>query len=175
MEMRPNLPKAAAAADGGAAIAADDSADFEDWRNRSMSPSFGEPEDPIPWGDLINVFKAFVGSNYMSMAFALRMAGMGFGIPGTLIVAWVTAYCCLALVHCKYVAIHRYSSKHVHTYGDVADAAFGSVGRLVIDCALVFTQFAFCVGYVSRAQRECASILCCDVLRVREPYCAFAR
>lgn len=57
--------------------------------------------EPVPWADLVNVIKAFVGSNYMGAPFAMRMAGLGLGVPGFLVLAVVTAVCCNALVQAK--------------------------------------------------------------------------
>ncbi|PVD39563.1 hypothetical protein C0Q70_02198 [Pomacea canaliculata] len=62
--------------------------------------------------DFANVLKAFIGSNYLTIAFAFCQSGLGLGIAGLLLVASLTAHCCHLLVKCKYYAINHILELH---------------------------------------------------------------
>lgn len=94
--------------------------------------------------DFSNVFKAFIGSNFLGMPYAFSRAGIYAGIIGILIIALVTDHCCKLLVHCKN---HLLDSKEVKTYGDVGVRLMGRPGKIIVDIFLVFTQMGFCIGY----------------------------
>ncbi|XP_076453114.1 uncharacterized protein LOC143288471 [Babylonia areolata] len=51
------------------------------------------------------MLKAFIGSNYLTIAFAFHKSGLGLGLAGVLLIASLTAHCCNLLVKCKYHAI----------------------------------------------------------------------
>eukprot|EP00047_Mylnosiga_fluctuans_P017265 m.60122 g.60122 ORF g.60122 m.60122 type:complete len:430 (-) comp7006_c0_seq2:144-1433(-) len=109
-------------------------------------------------GNFANVFKAFIGVNYLVMAFAMSQAGIILGSVGILVVAVVTSHCCQLIVKCKRTAVAKIAmgvnnSDEIEDaacslqYGDVAIAAIGNNGRALVDTFLVLTQFGFCVSY----------------------------
>ncbi len=51
--------------------------------------------------DFANVFKAFIGANYLSVSFAFGSAGVVLGSVLLVIVAIVTDHCCSMIVVCK--------------------------------------------------------------------------
>lgn len=88
------------------------------------------------------------------------------GILGLLLIALVTDHCCKLIVKCKYAAIQQISTRlapkktddqesiilirHMSrnlTYGDIGKIACGSIGILIVNICIIFTQFGFCIGY----------------------------
>eukprot|EP00762_Andalucia_godoyi_P003385 ANDGO_06623.mRNA.1 Vacuolar amino acid transporter 4 len=51
--------------------------------------------------DFMNVFKAFIGANYLTTSFAYSQAGYALGAVGMVLVAWLTDFCCALIVDCK--------------------------------------------------------------------------
>eukprot|EP00050_Salpingoeca_kvevrii_P015154 m.44036 g.44036 ORF g.44036 m.44036 type:complete len:490 (+) comp6184_c0_seq1:2677-4146(+) len=109
--------------------------------------------------DFANVFKAFIGSNYLGLPFAFGQAGWLLGTVLLVVIAAATDYCCQLIVKCKVLAAARVRDQHglseqehqhlmdTMQYGDVGEACFGRYGRYLIDLAVAFTQFGFCIGY----------------------------
>ncbi|XP_076459165.1 uncharacterized protein LOC143292600 [Babylonia areolata] len=65
--------------------------------------------------DFANMLKAFIGSNYLAIAFAFRQSGIALGCFGLVFIASLTAHCCRLLVSCKYHAIrHLLTSMERH-------------------------------------------------------------
>lgn len=95
--------------------------------------------------DWANVYKSFVGSNFLGTPFAMLNAGVIAGVLGTGVIGLVTLFCCLQLIQVKNAFDDR---RALRTYGDVAQRIWGRPGLLLINVALVFTQFGFCVGYL---------------------------
>lgn len=87
--------------------------------------------------DFGNVLKAFIGSNYLSMPFSLRTAGLWAGLVGLAIIAVVTRSGCALLVKVKRVQEKKYG---VHTYG----ASF----RLFLCCVCVTIFVGRRLGFV---------------------------
>jgi len=109
-------------------------------------------------GHFANVFKAFIGLNYLSLPYAMHLAGLWAGLVGLAVVALFTQMGCLLLVRCKSTINERQDklckpsgardAGIVHTYGDVAGAIAGIWAQRTVDVLLVLTQFGFCVGYM---------------------------
>ncbi|XP_038064968.1 vacuolar amino acid transporter 4-like isoform X2 [Patiria miniata] len=51
--------------------------------------------------DFANLFKAFIGVNYLSIAFAIGQSGIALGIIGLLLIAVATVHGCHLLIKCK--------------------------------------------------------------------------
>lgn len=58
-------------------------------------------------GDLMNMIKAFIGTNYLAMPFVFHKAGMWGGVVGIVVVAALTRQGCAMLVRCKYLVEAR--------------------------------------------------------------------
>lgn len=120
--------------------------------------------------DFGNVFKAFIGTNYLALPFAFKQSGLVLGICGLFIIAILTDHCCQLIIKCKKIAVTtmlesstRYqnavkafpteaqrieeSVEKNMRYGDIARVAFGHWGIIIVNIALITTQFGFCVGY----------------------------
>ncbi|XP_041364363.1 uncharacterized protein LOC121379778 [Gigantopelta aegis] len=127
--------------------------------------------------DFANTLKAFIGSNYLTIAFAFKQSGLVMGVIGLLFIATLTDHCCHLLVKSKYFAIKTAISRseaqdesssspsqsedqsddtpllienetfHSLTYGDIANIAFGKIGLYVVNACIFFTQYGFCVAY----------------------------
>ncbi|XP_022096680.1 proton-coupled amino acid transporter 1-like [Acanthaster planci] len=121
--------------------------------------------------DFANLFKAFIGVNYLSIAFAISQSGIGLGIIGLLLIALATVHCCHLLIKCKREVIQNIvqanfpcenqpNSDEAHmrgilcsllekrlSYGDVASLVLGKFGTILVNFALLVTQFGFCVNY----------------------------
>ncbi|XP_046855366.1 amino acid transporter AVT3B-like [Xenia sp. Carnegie-2017] len=125
--------------------------------------------------DFANIFKAFVGCNYLSIPFAFKQSGLVLGIIGLVIIAYITDHCCILIVKCKKAAIdnimnstyvcpydedtkefqkiekrkskQRKNLELAITYGDLGQIALGKLGTFIVNTALIITQFSFCVNY----------------------------
>ncbi|XP_071947943.1 uncharacterized protein [Antedon mediterranea] len=121
--------------------------------------------------DFANVFKAFIGTNYLALAFAFLQSGLILGLIGLLVITIVTDHCCQLIVKCKYLVVDQIinefvSKQGIHdvaspkigklrerlerhlTYGDIARKSLGIWGLYVVNFALFFTQFFFCIAYM---------------------------
>ncbi|XP_028406582.1 amino acid transporter AVT3B-like [Dendronephthya gigantea] len=125
--------------------------------------------------DFANVFKAFIGANYLAVPFAFKQSGLILGIIGLVVIAYITDHCCVLIVKCKKAAIdqmmnstYQYSYddgsdeyrkleerkkrkrsnlEFTISYGDLGRIAMGRWGSLIVNAALIVTQFSFCVNY----------------------------
>ena len=81
------------------------------------SPSSSRPR-PLPWGDHgVNVFKSFIGSNYLSIPFCFAASGLLLGPLAMFIIAMISGWGCLLLIK---VRRRLEEEKHVvDTYGQV--------------------------------------------------------
>lgn len=105
-----------------------------------------------------NVLKSFIGSNYLVMPFAFAQSGLWLGSIGLVVIAYLTDRCCSTLIRCKHRAVEKLHEQRPHektvdelhaqvSYGDTARLAYGDRAESVIDAALAFTQFGFCIEY----------------------------
>ncbi|XP_071793223.1 proton-coupled amino acid transporter 1-like isoform X1 [Asterias amurensis] len=121
--------------------------------------------------DFANLFKAFIGVNYLSIAFAISQSGIALGIVGLLLISIATVHCCHLIIKCKRELIRQIiedniSNEHQSpetlmktrhllnttlekrlSYGDTASLSLGKVGIILVNVSLVVTQFGFCVNY----------------------------
>ena len=125
--------------------------------------------------DFANVFKAFIGANYLSVPFAFKQSGLLLGIIGLIIIAYITDHCCVLIIKCKKAAIDQIMNSTYYcphdeetaennqvekqkkqqrrdlelamTYGDLGRIAMGRWGGRIVNMALIITQFSFCVNY----------------------------
>ncbi|RUS91370.1 hypothetical protein EGW08_000887, partial [Elysia chlorotica] len=58
-------------------------------------------------GDFANMLKAFIGANYLSIAYAFKQSGLVLGLCCLIAIASMTDHCCHLIVKCKYYAIDR--------------------------------------------------------------------
>ncbi|XP_060076775.1 neutral amino acid uniporter 4-like [Ylistrum balloti] len=56
-------------------------------------------------GDFANMLKAFIGSNYLGVAYAFKQSGLLLGVVCLLIIASLTDHCCHLIVKTKYHAM----------------------------------------------------------------------
>eukprot|EP00659_Diplonema_papillatum_P008200 gene8200-12650_t len=115
---------------------------------KAAGPGRGEKSDNLAGNmtTLGNSFIAFVGAGILDMPYAFSKVGLSLG---TLVIG-VTAVICL---HCMYLLVDckrhlEIAGIKVAGYGDVGHAAYGPVGRKVVDVSLVITQFGFCTAYL---------------------------
>ncbi|XP_070185489.1 uncharacterized protein [Littorina saxatilis] len=71
----------------------------------SIGPLSGPPSLRHHLMDFANMLKAFIGSNYLTIAFAFRQSGVHLGWIGLIAIATLTAHCCRLIVKCKYHSI----------------------------------------------------------------------
>ncbi|XP_059167129.1 proton-coupled amino acid transporter 1-like, partial [Physella acuta] len=65
--------------------------------------------------DFANMVKAFIGSNYLSVAYAFTQSGLVMGLVLLTIVALVTDHCCDLIVKCKYTVIQKVLENRHHS------------------------------------------------------------
>lgn len=120
--------------------------------------------------DFANVFKAFIGTNWIGLPFAFKQSGIVLGCVGILIIALITDHCCQLIIKCKKAAVQIVLDSAAPKSGDVesqdTDMAdmrntvekrmfFGEIGRIalgkkgvfLVNAALLATQYGFCIGY----------------------------
>ncbi|GFR68431.1 proton-coupled amino acid transporter 4 [Elysia marginata] len=68
-------------------------------------------------GDFANMLKAFIGANYLSIAYAFKQSGLVLGLFGLTFIALMTDHCCHLIVKCKYHAIDRILNRKKHGKG----------------------------------------------------------
>lgn len=88
------------------------------------------------------------------MPYAYAQGGLVLGTVALVFIAVLTDHCCSILVKCKKRAEANIATRsngqvdaRSFTYGDVAREAYGDVAYNVVDVALTFTQFGFCIEY----------------------------
>lgn len=119
------------------------------------NPFEGDAPSAWTWGDtgvdIVNMLKAFIGLNFMYVAYAFSKAGIVRGIVGLLVIAGVTEHCCLMLVSVKREMMRENAAgirEDRVTYGDIARYSLGEHGERIVNFALILTQFGYCVGYL---------------------------
>lgn len=104
----------------------------------------------------INVLKSFLGSNYLSIPFAVAAAGSLFGPLLIAIIAFISGFGCLLLVRIRKDLLRQHRQIDVNgdgtcvveTYAQVAGVVLGSAGYYVVEAFLILTQAGYCIGYV---------------------------
>ncbi|EDO48266.1 predicted protein, partial [Nematostella vectensis] len=119
--------------------------------------------------DFANVFKAFIGTNWIALPFAFRQSGVVLGSIGLFIIAILTDHCCQLIIKCKKSAVGKilrkmpkYNNPRISLsekleleakvekkmmYGDIGKVALGKPGLVLVEVSLLITQIMFCVGY----------------------------
>jgi len=98
--------------------------------------------------DVANMLKAFIGLNFMYVAYAFAQAGLVRGIIGLCLIALITEHCCLLLVDVKSRMPPKPGSSKPPTYGDIGRFVGGRPVEYMVNGALMITQFGYCVGYL---------------------------
>ena len=118
------------------------------------------------FADCSNVFKAFIGSAMVGLPFATSQTGIASTILGVLLVALLTDHCCVLIIKCKKMIIANIVSERRKqgageealrkelidlgrdlTFGRVAKVCLGQKGVVLVNVALMVTQFGFTIGY----------------------------
>ncbi|XP_071827458.1 proton-coupled amino acid transporter 1-like isoform X2 [Apostichopus japonicus] len=118
--------------------------------------------------DFANIFKAFIGTNYLTVSFAFKESGLVLGLISIAVIVVATAHCCNMIIKCKREVVERidnnpssltgYVSSRLRSiseseiertisYGEVASAVLGRLGCILTTVSLFVTQFGFCVSY----------------------------
>ncbi|KAA8491890.1 Amino acid transporter ANTL1 [Porphyridium purpureum] len=99
--------------------------------------------------DLANMFKAFIGMNFMYVSYAFSKAGLVRGVVGMVFILWATNYCSMNIIRVKRSLPKMEGAKATRwTFGDVTREVLGENMERVVNVVLVFTQFGFCVAYI---------------------------
>nr|XP_006826062.1 PREDICTED: proton-coupled amino acid transporter 1-like [Saccoglossus kowalevskii] len=126
--------------------------------------------------DFANIFKAFIGANYLAVPFDFLQSGLVLGVIGLAIIAGLTDHCCHLIIKCKQEAVSRLHTIHhtpskidleaengalsksgeellehfesTLTYGDIGQLCMGKVGVILVNIGLCITQLGFCSTYV---------------------------
>lgn len=136
-----------------------------------LPPRNADDPPPSPFETLVdigNMLKAFIGINFMYVAYAFSKAGLYRGILGLVVILCLTEHCCLLLLRVKN-AMPSQSPESTYAplpqtddaeggpplpppkppqYGDIAHFVAGRPAETLVNCALVLTQFGYCVGYL---------------------------
>ncbi|XP_046557366.1 proton-coupled amino acid transporter 4-like isoform X2 [Haliotis rubra] len=141
-----------------------------------LHPQRRNPKWYVHIADFANMLKAFIGSNYLSIAFAFHQSGLVPGVVCLVLIAIVTDHCCHMIVKCKYKAIDVVVDTQLQgepgitnagdivienalsveirekllrnlSYGDVGKIIYGKCGLYYVNFCLFITQFGFCVAY----------------------------
>ena len=109
-----------------------------------------------PLGDLANVFKAFIGANFLSIPFAVKSFGLALSLCVLLMIAVATRLGVYLLVWSKRsLSVCANSS----SYGFVAERLLGVWAFRAVETCLLLTQFGFCVGYVIFVSQTLSELL----------------
>lgn len=140
----------------------------------ALAPRRGDHDAPSPAletaVDIGNMLKAFIGINFMYVAYAFSKAGLSRGVVGLVCILALTEHCCLLLLRVKnampsqggapssYIPLSQTDAapplrataapSEPPQYGDIAYFVAGRTGENLVNCALVLTQFGYCVGYL---------------------------
>ncbi|CAG5117101.1 unnamed protein product [Candidula unifasciata] len=77
--------------------------------------SRSKPRWHILVGDFANIVKAFMGSNYLTIAYGFKQSGLVLGLVGLLVIAFITDHCCDLIVKCKYHAIQFVLDRQINS------------------------------------------------------------
>jgi proton-coupled amino acid transporter len=143
-------------------------------------------------GEFANLLKGFLGLNFLYVSYAFSYAGVTRGILGLVLVSLLTFYGCVLLVRVKrHIPAEWWQRQRGGTepgserapfaevssdspgaascvparkvlYGDVGAYAFGRAGELVVNLALLLTQFGYCTGYLIFLAQTIHDLTRCD-------------
>ncbi|XP_031571847.1 amino acid transporter AVT3C-like [Actinia tenebrosa] len=120
--------------------------------------------------DFANIFKSFIGTNWIALPFAFRQSGLLLGCIGLILIAMATDHCSHLIIKCKKAAVKkvllsnpkytdpstseeeleeiRDATEKKVMYGDIGRIALGKLGVVLVEVSLLATQFGFCIGYL---------------------------
>ncbi|XP_061997726.1 amino acid transporter AVT3B-like [Rosa rugosa] len=95
-----------------------------------------------------NVFIAIVGSGVLGLPYTFKKTGWVFGSVMLFSVAFLTYHCMMLLVKTRRRLESDMALSKVNSFGDLAFAVCGPVGRFAVDVSIVLAQAGFCVSYM---------------------------
>eukprot|EP00941_MAST-03F_sp_MAST-3F-sp1_P002441 g2441.t1 len=105
---------------------------------------------------LISTFKSIFGTGILAFPFAIRSAGLGFGIIGTLIMCLWSFYTAWLIAQCTSLV------KGARSYDDVCEASLGKFGKWIGAVNLVIHQILVATAYLVFIAKNVTG-LCGDV------------
>eukprot|EP00051_Salpingoeca_urceolata_P021658 m.342004 g.342004 ORF g.342004 m.342004 type:complete len:570 (+) comp19837_c0_seq1:659-2368(+) len=123
------------------------------------------PPTASTWGraglaDFANVFKAFLGTNWLSIPFAFAAAGTGSGLIMLLVIAAATCHTSEMIIDCKQLAIAelrrqgKISPDPAELEKVEHDFQFGDIGGVTLGTAFANEQTQLLTPFVKAATRE---------------------
>lgn len=108
-----------------------------------------------------NLIKANIGSGILGMPYAFLNGGLALGLVSVVVMMVITIHSTLLLVRCKEHINARIVEEHrkKRTYGQIGRVCFGSIGSLVVESVLVFTQGGFCIAYLIFIGKNMSNLL----------------
>lgn len=92
---------------------------------------------------IMTMVKAIIGGGLLGLPFAFQESGWVLGLLAFPIIALLTGYCMLLIIHVKvYCKFSRTT-----TPSDIAKAAYGNVGKRILDVVLVIDSLGCCLSY----------------------------
>lgn len=105
-----------------------------------------------------NIFISFIGAGILGLPYAFKEAGLIEGILIMSLVGAVSVKAMLLLIDCKDRMLQKevavppasppQSAATYIDYGDVGYAAMGTVGKVLVDLAIIISQVGFCCAYL---------------------------
>lgn len=92
---------------------------------------------------IMTMVKAIIGGGFLGLPFAFHESGWVLGLIAFPLIALLTGYCMLLLIHVK---LYAHMSRAT-TPSDIAQAAFGIVGKRILDVVLVIDSIGCCLSY----------------------------
>ncbi|XP_070540571.1 uncharacterized protein [Ptychodera flava] len=130
--------------------------------------------------DISNIYKAFLGSAFLSMPYGFRISGVILGIAGLLLCSSLMSFNGCLLVRCKREVVRRIMSEYSTTlpedssmyasrkeylesnlkFTDIGRFCFGKIGFYLAEIFLCLIQFCFCVSYIIVIAVNFSSLVC---------------
>ncbi|KAL3693721.1 hypothetical protein R1sor_007372 [Riccia sorocarpa] len=98
--------------------------------------------------NIFNIIVSILGAGVLGLPYAFRVSGWGVAAVCVNVSAVLTYYCMMHLVNCRDSLLQREGQRHIKTYGDLGDAAFGNWARQFIDIMVLIAQSGACVSYL---------------------------
>ena len=105
--------------------------------------------------DASNTLRSFFGTNILTMSWAFSILGAALGPTATIFCAFVVYRATLSLIRVKQ-SLPGHAT--IVSYGAVVSAIGGGWMRVVVDCLVMFTQFATCVSYTAFSSKNLHNI-----------------